>query len=109
MGKGAEECRTETERRQHAQEEDDVSRRSKKNCRSPTSEMGEGEGCPEEVCVRDQPPTLRCGNWRLTPDRLLQDIIKVALGRVAASLLGTERRPLLHLPQGREQHHQHSI
>jgi hypothetical protein len=33
---------------QYAKEEDDVSRRSKENCRSTTSEMGEGESCPEE-------------------------------------------------------------
>ena len=34
------------------QKEDDVSRRSKENCRSTTSEMGEGEGCSKEDSVR---------------------------------------------------------
>jgi len=53
--KGARECRTETERSQHAEKEDDVSRRSKENCRRTTSEMGEGQGCSKEVGVRDQP------------------------------------------------------
>ncbi|MGO9087613.1 MAG: hypothetical protein ACLQBK_20540 [Candidatus Sulfotelmatobacter sp.] len=49
MGKGAEECRTETKRRQHAEEENDVSRRSKEDCRSTASKMGEGKGCSKEV------------------------------------------------------------
>jgi hypothetical protein len=56
MGKGARECRTETERSQHAEKEDDVSRRSKEDCRSATSAVGEGEGCSKEVCLkRDHP------------------------------------------------------
>jgi hypothetical protein len=33
--------RTKTERRQHAEKEDDVSRRSKENCRRSTSAVGE--------------------------------------------------------------------
>ena len=52
MGKGARDCQTETERGQHAEKEDDVRRRPEEDCRSPTTEMGEGEGCPEEVRVR---------------------------------------------------------
>ena len=44
LGEGAEEWRAETKRRQHAKEENDVSRRSKENRRSPTAEMGEGQG-----------------------------------------------------------------
>ena len=52
MGKGARECRTETERCQHAQKENDVSRRSKEDCRRSTSAMGEGEGCPKEVRLK---------------------------------------------------------
>jgi hypothetical protein len=56
MGKGARESRTETERSQHAEKEDDVSRRSKEDCRSPTSEMGEGEGRPEEVRLKRNHP-----------------------------------------------------
>jgi hypothetical protein len=52
MGEGAKEWRAETERRQHAEKENDVNRRSKENCRSPTSEMGEGEGCAKEVRIR---------------------------------------------------------
>jgi hypothetical protein len=52
MGKGARECQTETERRQRAEKEDDVSRRSKENCRCSTSAVGEGEGCAEEVRIR---------------------------------------------------------
>ena len=53
LGKGAQEWRAEAERCQHAQEEDDVSRRPEEDCSSPTSAMGESEGCPEEVRVRD--------------------------------------------------------
>jgi hypothetical protein len=52
MGKGTEERRAEAERRQHAQE-DDVSRRSEEDCRSTASAVGEGQGCPEEVSIRD--------------------------------------------------------
>jgi hypothetical protein len=52
MGKGPEECRTETERGQHAEKENDVSRRPEEDCSGPTSEMGEGEGCSKEVGVR---------------------------------------------------------
>jgi hypothetical protein len=53
LGKGAEECRTETERGQHAEKENDVSSRPEEDCRSPTSEMGEGEGCSEKVSISD--------------------------------------------------------
>ena len=53
MGKGANQERAETERRQHAQEEDDVSRRSEEDCRSTASAMGKGQGCSEEVSIRD--------------------------------------------------------
>ncbi len=49
MGKGARDCQTETERGQHAEKEDDVSRRSKENCRRSTSAVGEGESCSKEV------------------------------------------------------------
>jgi hypothetical protein len=52
MGKGTEERRAEAERRQHAQE-DDVSRRSEEDCRSTASAMGKGQGCPEEIGIRD--------------------------------------------------------
>ena len=51
MGKGAEECRTETERGQHAEKENDVSRRPEEDCRSTASAMGESEGGSEEDCV----------------------------------------------------------
>jgi hypothetical protein len=54
MGKGAEAWRAETKRRQHAEEENDVSRRSKEDCRRSTSAMGEGEGCSKEVCIRPE-------------------------------------------------------
>jgi hypothetical protein len=54
--KGAGEYRTKTERRQHAEKEDDVSRRSKENCRRSTSAVGEGEGCPEEVRLERNHP-----------------------------------------------------
>ena len=53
MDKGAEERRAETKRCQNAQKENDVSRRSKENCRSPKAEMGEGKNRPKEVGVRD--------------------------------------------------------
>jgi hypothetical protein len=52
MGKGAEEWRAEAQRRQHAEKENDVSRRPEEDCRSTTSEMGEGEGCSKEVRIR---------------------------------------------------------
>jgi hypothetical protein len=48
MGKGTEEWRAETKRCQHTQKENDVSRRSKEDCSSAASAMGEGEGCPKE-------------------------------------------------------------
>ena len=51
VGKGAEEWRAETKRRRHAEEENDVSRRSKEDCRSPTGEMGEVQGGEEEGSV----------------------------------------------------------
>jgi hypothetical protein len=77
MGKGARECRTETERSRHAEKEDDVSRRSQKDCRSPTSEMGEGEGCGKEVGLkRDHPLWMlpsagrRTNVWRRWRDSL---------------------------------------
>ena len=53
MGKGANQERAETERRQHAQEEDDVSRRSEEDCRSTASTMGKSQGCPEEISIRN--------------------------------------------------------
>jgi hypothetical protein len=56
MGKGAEERRTKTERCQHAEKEDDVSRRSKENCCRSTSAMGEGEGCSKEVRLKRNHP-----------------------------------------------------
>src|ERR1700733_1321397 len=56
MGKGAEEWRAEAQRGQHAEKEDDVSRRSKENCRSSTGALGEGEGCPKEVRLKRNHP-----------------------------------------------------
>jgi hypothetical protein len=47
VGKGAGECWTKTERAEHAQEEDDVSRRSEEDCRSTTSAVGEVQGGEE--------------------------------------------------------------
>jgi hypothetical protein len=49
MGKGAGEWRAEAERREHAQKENDVSRRPEEDCRSATSAVGKGEGCSKEV------------------------------------------------------------
>jgi hypothetical protein len=95
MGKGARECRTETERSQHAEKEDDVSRRSKENCRSTTSAMGEGEGCPEEVRVRDQPQCSVAEIGRSILDRLLQDVIEEPCAcAVVENPFPTERRSL---------------
>ena len=51
MVKGASEWREETERPQHAQKENDVSRRSQEDCRSATSTVGEGKSGSEEDCV----------------------------------------------------------
>src|ERR1019366_10011282 len=51
---GAGGCRTRTERGQHAQEEDDVSRRSEADCRSTTVEVGEVQG-GEEGGLRPRP------------------------------------------------------
>jgi len=48
MGKSAEEWQAEHKCHQHAEKENDVSRLSKKTCRSTESEMGEGEGGSEE-------------------------------------------------------------
>ena len=48
MGKGAEEWRAETKRRQHAEKENDVSRRSKEDCRCAKAKMGEGQGGSKE-------------------------------------------------------------
>jgi hypothetical protein len=64
MGKGAEEWRAETKRRQHAQEENDVSRFSKEDCCRSTSEMGEVEGCRKEVGVRHVACSFREGRSR---------------------------------------------
>jgi hypothetical protein len=52
MGKGEGQWQAKTKRRQHAQEEDDVSRRSQENCSRTTSAVGEAEGCSKEVGVR---------------------------------------------------------
>jgi hypothetical protein len=48
LGEGAGEERAETERARHAQEENDVSRRSEEDCSSPTSAMGEAEVSEED-------------------------------------------------------------
>jgi hypothetical protein len=60
MGKGAEEWRAEAQRRQHADKENDVSRRSKEDCCRSTDEMGEGKGCAKEVRLNE---TRRVERW----------------------------------------------
>jgi len=64
LGKGANEDRAEAERRQHAQEEDDVSRRSEEDCRSPKAQMGEGQNRSEEVGLTD---TAAFRYWWVSP------------------------------------------
>jgi hypothetical protein len=56
MGEGAQGWRAETKCHQHAEKENDVSRRSEEDCCRSTSEMGESEGCAEEDGVRDANP-----------------------------------------------------
>lgn len=57
MGKGEGEGRTEAELAQYAQEENDVSRRTEEDCRSPASAVGEGEGGSEVVSIETRPGT----------------------------------------------------
>ena len=51
--------------------------------------------------IRTQPPGCRFGGSSF--DRLLQHVVEITLGGVAASPFRTERRPLLHISEGREQ------
>lgn len=53
MGKSAGEGRTEAEGAQHAQEEDDVRRRTKENRSSTAGALGEGKSHAEEVGVEN--------------------------------------------------------
>jgi hypothetical protein len=53
LGESAEERRAEAERRQHAKEENDVSRRSKEDCRRSTSAVDESKGGSKEVCLEN--------------------------------------------------------
>jgi hypothetical protein len=53
MGEGAEEWRAETKRSQHAEKENDVSRRSKEDCCCAKAKMGESKGCSKEVCLEN--------------------------------------------------------
>jgi hypothetical protein len=65
VGKSAGQWRAETERRQHAEKENDVSRRPKEDCRSTTGAVGEGQGCAEEDGVktaRSSRKNLQCKN-----------------------------------------------
>jgi hypothetical protein len=55
LGEGAAERRAEAQCRQHAQEENDVSRCSKEDCRSTTGTVGESKSGSEEDCVERGP------------------------------------------------------
>ena len=63
MREGAEEGQAETKRRQHAEEENDVIRRSKEDCRRAKAKMGESKGCSKEVWLKD--PSYRSAGEKI--------------------------------------------
>ena len=68
MGKGAEEWRAKAQRRQHAQEEDDVGCCSQEDRSRSKGEMGEGEGGLEKIGVGSS--RLAMGKFSLTKQRV---------------------------------------
>jgi len=92
MGKGAGEWRAEAERREQAEKENDVSRRSKEDCRCATSEMGEGQGFPKV----DLSPIIRtCAFWRKSKMKQLVLVMMIFASLIAVPQQSPVSSPLL--------------
>jgi hypothetical protein len=63
MGEGAQQWRAQAERRQHAQEENDVASGPQEDRGSTRSAVGESEGCAEKVRARMHFGSRRKRSW----------------------------------------------